>query len=304
MFGHGLHFDRVTEVRLVRTIFADRRVIGNARPVLGHALALGKLLKDGCDDRGHGVPDVFLGHEAHFQVELVELARQTIGARVFVAEAWRDLEVAVKAGNHQQLLVLLRCLRQRKELAGVDTAGHEEVARAFRRRGRQDRRRVFGEAGFGHATAHGRNHLRAAHDIGVQLLATQVQEAVTQAHVFRIFLIAEHRQRQFLGSRQHFDLADKHFNRASGQVRIDRRRVTQLHLAIDADHPFRAHLFGSGESGRIRVDDGLRHPIMVAQVDKQQAAMVADAMHPAAQAHGLAGFLGSEGPAGMRAVAM
>ena len=41
--------------------------------------------------------DVLLLDEAHLDVELVELARRTVGARVLVAEAGRDLEVAVEA---------------------------------------------------------------------------------------------------------------------------------------------------------------------------------------------------------------
>jgi hypothetical protein len=89
---------------------------------------------------------VFLRDEAHLEIELVELARQTVGARVFVAEARRDLEIAVEARHHQQLLVLLRRLRQRVELARMDAARHQEVARALGRGGGQDRRRIFGEA--------------------------------------------------------------------------------------------------------------------------------------------------------------
>ena len=54
-------------------------------------------------------------HEAHLDVELGEL-RLAIAAQVLVAEAARDLEVAVVAGDHQQLLELLRRLRQRVEL--------------------------------------------------------------------------------------------------------------------------------------------------------------------------------------------
>ena len=60
--------------------------------------------------------------EAHLEVELVELAGRAVGAGVLVAEAGRDLEVAVEAGDHQQLLELLRRLRQRVELAGVQPA--------------------------------------------------------------------------------------------------------------------------------------------------------------------------------------
>ena len=43
---------------------------------------------------------------------------------------------------------------------------------------------------------------------------------------------------------------------------------------------------------------------MVAQVDEQQAAVVADAVAPAREAHGLPDQAQPEGPAGVRAVAM
>ena len=59
---------------------------------------------------------VFLGDEAHLDVELIEF-QAAVGAQVLVAKAGRDLEVAVEAGDHQQLLELLRRLGQRIELA-------------------------------------------------------------------------------------------------------------------------------------------------------------------------------------------
>ncbi|MBV8313910.1 MAG: hypothetical protein JOZ53_03155, partial [Planctomycetaceae bacterium] len=48
-----------------------------------------------------------------------------------VAEAAGDLEVAVEPGDHEHLLVQLRRLRQRVEVARLDPAGDEEVARAL-----------------------------------------------------------------------------------------------------------------------------------------------------------------------------
>src|SRR5690606_6839389 len=82
MPGNRLNFNRVTQVRLVRTIFADSRVIGNARPFLGDALAFGKLLEHRGDDGLDRIPDVFLGDEAHLEVELVEFARQAVSAEI------------------------------------------------------------------------------------------------------------------------------------------------------------------------------------------------------------------------------
>ena len=84
--------------------------------------------------------------ERHLDVELVELAGRPVGARVLVAEAGRDLEVAIEARHHQQLLELLRRLRQRVELARVQAARHEVVARALRRARRENRRLELEEA--------------------------------------------------------------------------------------------------------------------------------------------------------------
>jgi pyoverdine/dityrosine biosynthesis protein Dit1 len=99
-------------------------------------------------DRGE---HVFLRDEAHLEIELVEFARRPIGAGILVAEAGRDLEIAIEARHHQQLLEHLRCLRERVELTRVDAARHQEVARALGARRGQDRRLEFGEALADHA---------------------------------------------------------------------------------------------------------------------------------------------------------
>jgi hypothetical protein len=59
--------------------------------------------------------------------------------------------------------------------------------------------------------------ISCAHDVLVQRVAAQVEEAVFQADVFRIVRLAEHRQRQFLGRRQHFDLAGEELDLAGRQ---------------------------------------------------------------------------------------
>ena len=52
--------------------------------------------------------------EGHLEVELRELGL-AVGAQVLVAEAAGDLEVALEARDHQELLEQLRRLRQRVE---------------------------------------------------------------------------------------------------------------------------------------------------------------------------------------------
>ncbi len=75
----------------------------------------------------------------HFEIHLGEL-ELSIGALILVAEAARELHVAIHARDHQDLLEDLRRLRQREELAGVHAARHQKVARPFGGRLRQDRR--------------------------------------------------------------------------------------------------------------------------------------------------------------------
>ena len=79
------------------------------------------ILKDG--------EDVVLRSEGHLHIQLIELAGAAVGTGVLIAEARRDLEIAVEAGGHEQLLELLRSLRQGIELAGM-LAGRERDSRA------------------------------------------------------------------------------------------------------------------------------------------------------------------------------
>ena len=57
--------------------------------------------------------------------------------------------------------------------------------------------------------------------------------------------------------------------------------VAGLDPPVDADHPFAAHLLGRREGRRIGIGDYLRQAVVVAQVDEQHPAMVADAVDPA-----------------------
>ena len=302
MLGHGLHLDGVAEVGLVGAVLAHRHVIGNARHFLANRLAAGEL-RECLEDHGlHGGEEIVLRDEAHFEVELVELARQTVGARILVAEAGRDLEVAVEARHHEQLLVLLRRLRQREELAGMDARRHEEVARAFGRRGGEDRRREFVEADCVHLVAQRRDDAGAGHDVLVQRLAAKVEEAVLEAGVFRIVRLAENRQRQFGRLRQHFDLGRKDLDGAGGEFAVLGAGGARADLAVNPDHPFRTHLLGRLECGGIGVGHHLGHAVVVAQVDEENAAVIAHAVDPAGKAGFAACMFGAEPATGVAAV--
>ena len=199
MLGDVLHLDRVAQVRLVGGVFRHCLLVGDPREGLRDGAALAELLEDAAHHRLDGGEHVLLGDEAHLHVELVELAGGPVGARVLVAEAGRDLEVAVEARHHDQLLELLRRLGQRVELARMQPRWHEKVARPLGRGGRQDRRLELGEALRLHPPAQRGDDPAAQHDVGVQMFAAQVEIAVSEARLLGVILIAEHRHGQLAG---------------------------------------------------------------------------------------------------------
>ena len=300
--GDDLHLDRVAQVGLVGAVFQQRLGVGDAREFLRHRPPAAELLEHAPHHRFDHLKHVLLLDEAHLHVELVELARRAVGAGVFVAETGRDLEIAVEARDHRQLLELLRRLRQGVEFSGVQARGHEEVARALGAGRGQDRGLIFGKALFGHAAAQGRDHLRAQHDVAVQGLAAQVEEAVFQPHVLGIVRLAEHRDGQLLGLRQHGDRLRIDLDLAGLKPGVDQPGVARLDRSIDADHPLGAHRLRILEGGAVGVGDDLSHAVMVAQVDEQQAAVIAHAQHPARQADGRARVGRAKGGAGVAAV--
>ena len=130
------------------------------------------------EDRLDRREDVLLRDEGHLEVELVELARRAIRAAVLVAEARRDLEVAVEPGGHQELLELLGRLRQRVELSRMHPAWHQVVSCPFGRARREDRRLELGEPRLDHPAADGRDDAAAQHDVAMELLAPKVEKPV------------------------------------------------------------------------------------------------------------------------------
>ena len=66
------------------------------------------------------------------------------------------------------------------------------------------------------------------------------------------------------------------------------------HLAGHRDHAFAAYRLGDPEDRAGAVHDDLRHAVVVAQVDEQQVAVVALALHPARKAGLVADMLGPQ----------
>ena len=83
--------------------------------------------------------------EGHFEVELVEIAVEAVGAGVFVTEARGNLEVFGYATDHEKLLELLGSLGKSVELTWMETGGDEEIASTFGTGVSQNRSGDFGK---------------------------------------------------------------------------------------------------------------------------------------------------------------
>src|SRR4030095_7742870 len=99
-------------------------------------------------------------------------------------ETGRDLEIPVESCDHQELLELLWRLRERVEHARMHAARHEGVARTLGRPRGQYGRRELGDPRLDHAPPNAGDHLGAKDDIGVELLAPQVEEAIAPPCLF------------------------------------------------------------------------------------------------------------------------
>ena len=76
--------------------------------------------------------NILLCCKAHFKIKLIKFSRRTVRPRILIPEARRNLEIFVKAGYHQKLLVLLRRLRQCVEFSLKFTRGNNIVSRTLR----------------------------------------------------------------------------------------------------------------------------------------------------------------------------
>ncbi len=229
------------------------------------------------------VEHVVLRHEAHLEIELIELARRTVGAGVLVAEAGGDLEIAVETGDHKQLLEHLRRLGKRVELARMHPAGHQIVARALGRACCQDRRLELGEALVDHPAAQAGNHLAAQQHVGVNLFAAQIEEAVFEADILGIVLLARHRHRQLFGARLHGHGAGINLDLAGREIGVHSPLPAPLHFAVDGDDALDPQAFQQCQRRTVGIGDDLGHAVMIAQIDEQHPAMIALAVDPARQ---------------------
>ncbi len=289
--AHVGQLEAEAQVGLVEAVARDRLAVGQARE--GRQIDLHHLRPHVAHRRLHRLEHVFLRAERHLDVELREL-RLPVGTQIFVAHAARDLHVAAEARDHQNLLEHLRRLRQRVERAGVQAAGNEIVARAFGRRLDDHRRLDLEEASRVEEVAHRLDDLVAHAEIALHARAPQIEIAVLQPQIFVDGLVAVDGKGWHLRAVEDLERVGGDLDVAGRQPRILRSRGTPAHGAGDAQHVFVAQVLGFGKSRVLRIEDDLGHALAIAQVDEDQAAVVAAPIDPACELHGLAGIAGAQ----------
>ena len=243
------------------------------------------LAPDARDDALHQREDELAVGERHLDVELRQLL-QAVGARILVAHAARDLVVALEPGDHEQLLRDLRRLRQRVELAGLQTRRDDEVARALRRRLPEHRRLDVDEPLAFHLLADDPHELRTDADVPLHVLAAQVEPAVLHAQrlvdVVLVELEGQRRRR-----RQHGELLDLYLDLARRHLGIHRLGGAPDDGAARLQHELVADAVRDLRRLRrvLGVEHELRHAALVAEVDEDETAVVAAARRPAGERH-------------------
>ena len=115
----------------------------------------------------------------------------------------------------------------------------------------------------------------------MQRFAAQIEEPVFQAGFFWIFLFTSNGQRQLFRLAEHNDIARENFDLTRGQICVHRGGTARLYIAINGDNAFKAQCFEDWQGGAVAIGDNLRHAVVIAQIDEQNAAMVALTMDPA-----------------------
>ena len=163
----------------------------------------------------------------------------------------------------------------------MQPAGHQEIARALGRRLDQHRRFDLEEAALVEEVAHRLDDLVAQDDVALERPAAQIQVAVLHAQVFVNVVVFVDLKRRNRRTVEYLEILDGHLDLAGRQFRVLGAGRTAPDGPAHADDVFVAQALGFAEAGLLRIEDDLCDAVAVAQVGKDQAAVVAPDVHPA-----------------------
>ncbi len=278
-----LQLHRKAQVGLVVAEALHRLGIGHPGKRRAHVNAKHALI----NRRDHALGDrldVFRTRARHLDIDLAELGL-AVRAQILVAEAAGDLIVAIESADHQDLLEQLRRLRQRVELAGVDPARHQVVARALGRRFEKDRRLDVDETVLIEVAANRLQRLVTPAQVALHLGPAQIEIAVLEADFLGGRIAVGNLERHGRGSAERLERADQYFNFAGRQLGVDGPLGAAHDLAFDRDIKLRAHVAGRLMRGGVMrgIQHQLHDSVAVAEIDEDKAAVVAARLDPSPQ---------------------
>ena len=215
-----------------------------------------------------------------------------VPALVLVAECAGYLEVAFEAGHHQELLELLRGLRERVELPRIEACGDQIVPCAFWCGGGEERGFDLHEAPIVEVVAHVLDDAMTQQDLVPHPLPAKVEVSVLQAQRLVNGPVAFDLERWCLGGVQNLESRSLDLYRSRGQIGVLVALGSEHHLALYGDGPLGPELFGRGEDPvPFRVESDLCNTPAVAQVYKDKTSVVPTPVYPACEPDSLPGIV-------------
>ncbi len=222
-------------------------------------------------------------------------------AEVLIAETPGDLHVTIVAGDHQDLLVKLRRLGQGIEHPRLNPAGHEIVARPFRRAPPEHRGLDVDEPKLVEVVADEFGHPVPQDQGSLHLGPAEVEKPVFQTQVLARLLLGARLHWRDLALVQYLHAADTNLDLTGRQVGVLRSgRPSATFPVIDTTSSLRS-LASRLQVRRLalRCEHNLGLAVSIAEIDEQSPAVVAIGIDPSTDGHLLANMVGTQLAASM-----
>ena len=233
------------------------------------------------------VDNIILVNEGHLAVDLSEL-RLTVSTQVLVAETFCNLEVAVEATNHEQLLQSLRTLRKSVELSGVHARRHNKVACALRCGTDEDRSLYLDEVLRVEEVADKDCHAVTQLKILAHCRTAQVEVAILHTDIVATVSIVLYSERRCNTLREDIQFLGDNLDIASRQISV--LALTLVYYTSHLHAVFASQFACTcAKVAVVRVvEDKLCDTIAVAKVDECHTTHLASALYPSGKCYGLA----------------
>ena len=196
------------------------------------------------------------------------------------------MKVFFHAADHEQLLEKLGRLGQGIEFPPVRPAGDQEIPRPFRRGAGEQGGFHLDKACLIQKTARALGQCVAQTQVGRKTRPAQIQAAMLQTQIFRrVQALVQHKGRGTRGVEQ-FPGCDHHLYVPGAHIGVAHAFRPGAHITPGGQHILGAqHMRPGVRLGRgLGAENNLGQPFPVAQVHKDQPAVIPAELHPAHEA--------------------